>query len=191
MPDALCVVTTNTDPNSIVTAYTQRFCKPWAISDDGLSFLAVWESGVLNGVYKGHEVTEGFILTAYLDNVGIPTVGCGHRIYPADKIKVGDTISLERARAFKKQAIDLVEDRINSDVKVPLFQFEYDALASIIFNCGQNDGAKEIVKKTNTAEYGKMFDYILKYRVGTNKGVGHRCFAEARLFAAGAYDASH
>lgn len=191
MTEPLCVCTTNTDPNSMYTAYSSRHCKPWKLSDDGVSFIAVWESGVLNGKYDGRDVVEGFVLTAYLDNVGIPTVGCGHRIWPDDHIKVGDTITLERAREFKRKTLDKVENRLNSDVNVPLFQFEYDALCSIVYNCGENSGSKEIIKKVNSGHYDEMFDYILKYRVGTNKGVKHRRFGEARMFDAGVYDASH
>ncbi|MFL9965791.1 lysozyme, partial [Paraburkholderia sediminicola] len=79
-------------------------------------------------------VTLGFILKAYLDNVGIPTVGCGHRIVPADNVRVGQTISLERAREFKKHDVERMERRLNCDVHVPLFQFEYDSLVSIVYN---------------------------------------------------------
>jgi GH24 family phage-related lysozyme (muramidase) len=193
MTDPLHECVTNIDPNSNVNIYTTRYCKPRKISDDGVSFIAVWESGTLNGKYAGRDVVEGFILTAYLDNVGIPTVGCGHRILQSDHIKVGDTITLDRAREFKRKAINEVEGKINTDLNVPLFQFEYDALCSIIYNCGTGDGAKGILKKFNTGDHihGNVFDYVSKYRVGTNKGVAHRRFAEARLFETGVYDASH
>jgi len=193
MTGALHECVTNNDPNSSVDVYTTRYCKPWKISDDGVSFIAVWESGTLNGRYAGHDVVEGFILTAYLDNVGIPTVGCGHRILPSDDIKIGDTITLERARKFKNIAIDEVERKINQSLMVPLFQFEYDALCSIIYNCGAGDGARDICKKLNTGDHihGDIWDYISTYRVRHNKGVMHRRFAEARLFVSGVYDASH
>jgi GH24 family phage-related lysozyme (muramidase) len=191
MSDPLHECITNTDPNSNVNVYSTRYCKPWKLSDDGISFIAVWESGTLNGKYDGRDVVEGFVLTAYLDNVGIPTVGCGHRIWPSDHIKVGDTITLERAREFKRKSIEKVENRLNSDVKVALFQFEYDSLCSVVYNCGENDGSTEIIKKVNSGHFDKMFDYILKYRVGTNRGVKRRRFAEARMFEAGIYDASH
>ncbi|TDN62569.1 lysozyme [Paraburkholderia sp. BL10I2N1] len=191
MPDALATAVTNTSPNSSVNVQTGRLSKPWFVSNDGLSFIAVWESGTLNGIYGGHKVIEGFILMAYRDNVGIPTVGCGHRILPSDHINVGDTISLERARNLKKKAIEQVEKRLNSDIKVPLYQYEYDALVSIVYNCGAGDGAKEIIKKINSEHYKEMPDYILHYRVGTNKGVGNRRVAESRLFKSGVYDASH
>ncbi|WP_429402342.1 glycoside hydrolase family protein [Paraburkholderia sp. MM5482-R1] len=84
-----------------------------------------------------------------------------------------------------------VERRLNADVKVPLFQFEYDALVSIVYNCGSGDGASEIIRKVNSGHYDDMHDFILTYRVGTNRGVKNRRIAEARLFVSGVYDASH
>ncbi|SAL52209.1 lysozyme [Caballeronia arvi] len=192
MTDALCTATTNTDPNSNRTVYASRLCKPWAVSNDGLSFLAVWESGVLNGKsFLGLQVTEGFILTVYKDNRGLPTVGCGHLVVAADKLKVGDTITLDKAREFKKKAIDEIEARLNRDIRVPLFQFEYDSLVSILYNAGSFKGADEIIKKINSGHYDKLFDYILTYRIGHNNGLRPRRFSEARLFASGVYDASH
>ncbi|MBC8748733.1 GH24 family phage-related lysozyme (muramidase) [Paraburkholderia sp. WC7.3g] len=191
MSDALGAALTDTNPNSLVILQSDRIGKPWHVSPDGLSFTAVWESGALNGVYRGHQVTEGFILKAYRDNVGIPTVGCGHRIVPADRIEVGQVISLERARAFRRRNVTEVERRLNAGVKVPLFQFEYDALVSIVYNCGSGDGASEIIRKVNTGHYDDMHGFILTYRVGTNRGVKNRRIAEARLFVSGVYDASH
>ncbi|WP_156966157.1 lysozyme [Paraburkholderia bannensis] len=190
--DALCVATTNTIADSIRTVYTSRLCKPWKISDAGLSFLAQWESGMLNGInFQGHTVVEGFILKAYRDNRGIPTVACGHRITPVDQIEVGQTISLERARAFKRRDVQAAEHRLNRDVRVPLFQFEYDAAISIVFNSGANDGADELVKKLNVGRYDDLFSFILSYRIGSNPGLPPRRYSEARLFASGVYDASH
>jgi GH24 family phage-related lysozyme (muramidase) len=84
-----------------------------------------------------------------------------------------------------------MERRLNDDVHVPLFQFEYDALVSVVYNCGPNSGADEIIRKVNTGNYSGMFDFILTYRVGSNLGLPPRRYSEARLFASGIYDASH
>jgi lysozyme len=192
MSDPLVTATTTTDPESAVTVYSARNGKSWQVSDDAMRFIAVLESGLINGKnYLGHHVTDGFILSVYLDNRGFPTVGCGHLVLATDKLKEGDVITLERAREFLKSDLARVEKRLNRDVRVPLYQFEYDALASIIFNCGHNDGADKIIDKTNTGEYDKLFDYILPYRIGKNHNLKRRRFCEARLFAAGVYDARH
>lgn len=191
MPDALATAVTNTNPNSCVNVQCSRIGKPWQLSPDGISFIAVWESGLLNGTFAGHKVTEGFILRAYLDNKGIPTVGCGHRIQPGDNIDVGDIITLERAREFKKKAFREIEARLNKDIHVPLHRFEYDAICSISYNCGAYGGSDDLVRKINTGVYSKMHDYILAYRVGNNGGVANRRRSEANLFSTGIYNASH
>lgn len=192
MPDALATAVTNTNPNSCVNVYCMRFGKPWNVSANGLSFLATWESGTLNGRnWEGHYVTDGFILKAYRDNKGIPTVGCGHRILASDNIQIGQTITLERAREFKRRNVSRMEQRLNNDVHLPLFQFEYDALVSVAYNCGENSGSDELIRMINTGHYEKMFDVIRTYRVGDNSNLLPRRFSEARLFASGVYDASH
>lgn len=178
-------------PSSCIGIYCGRNNRPWKTSNDGLSFISVWESGVLNGTYKGHQVTEGFILKAYRDNVGIPTVAAGHRIVPGDHIAVGETITLDRAREFKKRDLQRMERRINRDVDVELYQFEYDALVSIIWNCGPGYGADDIIDKMNEGNYRAMYDYILTFRVGNNSKLLGRRYSEARLFASGVYDAAH
>ncbi|SMG21012.1 lysozyme [Paraburkholderia susongensis] len=102
MPDALATAVTNTNPNSCIEASCDRYGKPWKLSDDGIRFMAVCESGVLNGTYMGMPVVDGMILKVYVDNKGYPTVAFGHKVLPSDHLHVGDTISVERARELKK-----------------------------------------------------------------------------------------
>ncbi len=46
---------------------------------------------------------EGYRLDVYLDSVGKPTVGIGHLVVAADKLKVGDKIDDARAMEFFKK----------------------------------------------------------------------------------------
>nr|WP_240702133.1 glycoside hydrolase family protein [Trinickia terrae] len=80
---------------------------------------------------------------------------------------------------------------MNRYVRVPLFQFEYDAMVSVVFNCGAYKGADALIEEINAGYYEKMFDFILPYRIGRNVNLKHRRFQEARLFASGVYDAAH
>lgn len=198
MPDALGAAVTNTDPNSCVVVRSGRLCKPWAASSQILTFMAVWESGRLNGITRvfrsGHPhidvpVSEGFILVVYPDNHGNPTVGCGHLVLPEDNLHLGQTISIERARKFLKKDLQRAEHAINSKVHVPLFQHEYDALASISFNAGAGHAADELTRCVNQGNYGNMPDYIEHFRRGSS--LHQRRKAEARVFSKGVYDASH
>lgn len=192
MQEVICTAPTNNTLESCVTAQVNRSWKPWRVSDEGLSFIAEWESGVLNGVnFLGYTVTDGFVLKAYLDEVGIPTVGCGHRILPDDEIQIGQEISLDRARAFKRHDVSVAERRINADVRVPLFQYEYDALVSVVYNCGSGSGASALINKVNAGDYSLFHDFLLTYRVGHSRGLRVRRASEARLFASGIYNASH
>jgi lysozyme len=52
MSEPLATALTNTDPNSCVTACTQRLGKPRQASNQCLPFLGEWESGRMNGVTR-------------------------------------------------------------------------------------------------------------------------------------------
>lgn len=113
------------NPCSIVTRYSRRLTKPWKVSNELISFLGVWESGILNGKnFQRHDVTDGLILTGYTDDRGHPTVGMGHLIVPADRIRVGQAITLERAREFARRDLEQASSALHRQVGVPLFQFE-------------------------------------------------------------------
>lgn len=188
MPDALGSATTNTNPNSCVNLQSERLCKPWQISDDGIKFIAVCESGVLNGTYMGLPVVDGMILQVYLDSKGNPTVGLGHLVIPSDHLKVGDTITVERARELAKNNFAEAESAVNRRINVPLNQHEYDSLVSVAFNAGPGGGAAKLVDKVNTGEYSKLPAFIRLYRAHE---IEWRRNLEARLFETGNYDATH
>ncbi|WP_322028449.1 lysozyme [Paraburkholderia sp. J76] len=182
MPDPLGSAETNTDPNSCVNLQSGRICKPWTISADGVTFMAVLESGVLNGTYMGLPVVDGMILEVYVDSKGYPTVALGHKVRPEDKLKVGDKITIERAREFTKENFDECESAINRRIKVPLNQYEYDALVSIAYNAGPAGGIAKLVDKVNTGSYAAIPAYIKTYRA---HGIEWRRALEARLLKQG------
>lgn len=197
MPDAIATAVTNTDDSSCVDAYCTRIGKPWALSAEGYRFIAVLESGILNGTYKGLPVVDGFFVQVYDDGYGIPTVGLGHKVIPEDKLKLGDTITVERAKEFLTINLSPVEAVINREVKVALHQYEYDALVSILFNSGiyrrPNDpwsGTRSefLASNLNKGDYKKMTKIIEAFIAHRVPG---RRRAEARLFERGDYVATH
>lgn len=85
---------TNTTKDSTKPGTTDRVGKPWRVSNNLLQFLGIWESGIQNGENFAHQiVTNGFILKVYNDSRGLPTVGAGHLVLAADKLKLGDEIT--------------------------------------------------------------------------------------------------
>lgn len=185
----------NLTVNAVTEGKTERLAKIWSVSNQGIAFMAEWESGVYNGVYKRHKVTEGMILTVYNDGYGLPTVGLGHLVLAEDHLKLGDTISLERARQLARKDLGKAEKPLNSRVNVPLYQHEYDALVSILFNTGAGKGKNEKVARVdlfakilNQGKYDKVPDFIKNFIA---KRVPYRRVTEAKLFKDGIYNAKH
>lgn len=81
---------------------------------------------------------EGCRLTPYQDTVGVWTDGVGntHGVVPN-----GPPITMEKAVEDLRRNMAWVEGSINSKVLVPLEQFEFDALASFVFNVGEGQFA--------------------------------------------------
>lgn len=59
---------------------------------------------------------EGFSLRVYNDSLGNPTVGWGHLVLPQDNLRLGDYITLEKAKEFfrddSKDAIDAAFEQV-------------------------------------------------------------------------------
>lgn len=181
--------TTNTVAGSQKTGSTDRLAKPWTVSEKLLRFIGIWENGVENGKnFAKQTVTNGFILTVYNDSRSLPTVGCGHLVIVADKLKVGDSITIDKAKEFLKSDLETAEKAINEKVKIPLHQREYDALVSIAFNTGRS-GALKLIDKVNEGDYKLIPKEIERYRTGG--GNKARRASEANLFESGNYDATH
>jgi lysozyme len=91
---------------------------------------------------KGVEVLrdrEGCRLDAYLDSVGVWTIGVGHTAAAGEPIPcAGMTITQEDADALFDEDLDEYEEAVNSVIGEPMEQYEYDAFVSICFNIGQS-----------------------------------------------------
>lgn len=109
---------------------------------------------------------EGEKTTAYQDTRGIWTIGVGHTT-AAGAPKVVKGLKITKAQSDEILARDLgdVEDCINSSVKVPLTQNQFDALASLIFNIGEPAFKKStLLKKLNIKEYAAAADQFLVWK---------------------------
>jgi lysozyme len=180
--------TTNTTPDSIQVVTVKRLGKPWHASTALLPFLGELENGTMNGTnFARQKVEDGFILTVYNDSKKLPTVGCGHLVTAADKLKTGEKITKDQAKEFLKSDLKSAEMAVNNLVDVPLYQYEYDALVSFTFNAGAH-GAKPLLKVVNGGKYEELPSVIPKAK---QKGNEWRRALEANLFKTGVYDATH
>ncbi|MBV5279298.1 MAG: lysozyme [Campylobacteraceae bacterium] len=184
--------TGNTTTESLVEGKTERLWKPWKLSNQGIAFLGELESGVLNGKnFKGQNVTDGMILKVYNDSRNLPTVGMGHLVLPEDRLRVGDIISLDRAREFVRKDKAIAVKAVNSKVNVPLYQYEFDALVSIVLNAGSGKGATDLSIIVNVGDYVETAEKMkLFYTKSGTTNVWRRSL-ESKLFSTGVYDAKH
>lgn len=111
---------------------------------------------------------EGLRLTAYVDPVGVLTIGWGHTGADVDP---GQTIT-------KKQAEDLLiadlvhhEEYVDQIVEVPLNDNQRSALVSFAFNVGNGALASStLLRKLNDGDYSGAADEFLRWVKGTVNG---------------------
>jgi len=98
---------------------------------------------------------EGNILKAYKDSVGVLTIGVGHTTAAgAPAVTPGMTITAAQSDEILTRDLKDCENHINSLVKVPLTQNQFDALVSFVFNIGWPGFAKStLLKKLNVKDY--------------------------------------
>lgn len=127
---------------------------------------------------------EGKRLVAYQDSVGVWTIGYGHT-----------KTAYEGRLAIKKTcerllAEDLVEfeEYVDTLVKVPLTQNQFDALVSWTFNLGSgNLQESTMLRKLNYGDYESVPDEMRRWNKAGGEvleGLTRRREAEALLFAA-------
>lgn len=95
---------------------------------------------------EGLSLTETFEscrLIAYPDIKGVPTIGWGH----TQNVKLGDTCTQAQADAWLLQDVQHAVTTVNTLVKTPLTQHEFDALVDFVFNCGTGNFASSTMLK--------------------------------------------
>lgn len=74
---------------------------------------------------------EGVKLSAYKCPAGVPTIGVGH----TKGVVMGQTITIEQAESLLKGDLLPIESYLH-ELKMPLTQGQFDALADFAFNLG-------------------------------------------------------
>lgn len=111
------------------------------------------------------EQREGFVLHAYRDSRGIPTIGVGHTsMAGAPHVYMG--LHITRDEADRILARDLVqfEDAVNHAIKKPMTQNEFDAMVSLAFNIGAHGfTGSTVVHRFNLGEKDGAADAFLMW----------------------------
>ena len=137
------------------------------ISKSGIDLIAKW---------------EGFRSNAYLDVVGVWTIGYGH----TKGVRPGDTITKTEAKKWLESEIERHVAKFDTYIKVPLTQGQFDALASFHYNLGANilkgTGLLDAINKQDWESASKQ---MLLYNKGGGRiiqGLVNRRKEESELF---------
>ena len=116
---------------------------------------------------------EGLRLAAYLDSVGIWTIGYGTTVYPnGKKVAKGDTCTEAQANEFKANDLKKFVPAVSSLVQVPVTQNQFDSLVSLTYNIGVGAiGGSTLIKKLNVKDYKGAAEQFLVWNKGRVKGV--------------------
>lgn len=137
---------------------------------------------------------EGIVPAPYFDSVGVLTYGIGHTknaggLDPASMpLAMPRDIEAAIDHAVKLFRTDLAsyEARVNAAIKVPLTQWEFDALVSFDFNTGGIHRAK-LTKSINALDPNAKAKFMGWLRPPE---IRKRRTAEMNLFHTGNYDAN-
>ncbi len=115
---------------------------------------------------------EGNKLTAYVDSVGVLTIGVGHTSSAgAPKVTKGMKITAAESDAILSRDLATFERAVEGTVKVPVNQSQFDALVSLAFNIGGGAFAKSsLVRKLNAGDTRGAADAFLSWNKGKVNG---------------------
>ena len=125
---------------------------------------------------------EGFRNTAYLCPANVWTIGYGH----TKTAKPGMCISTVQGEELLRKDVEKFENAVNTLVKVPLNQNQFDALVSFAYNVGVGAfGKSTLLRLLNQGEYQRAAKQLHRWvRGGGRKlpGLVRRRKAEYDLF---------
>lgn len=96
------------------------------------------------------------------------TIGFGH----TDGVEQGDTVNAQEALDLLGKDLKWVEETINTHVKVPLLQCQYNALASFVYNVGAaNFVSSSLLKALNRLDYAEVDRQWMRWKYFKGKPV--------------------
>jgi lysozyme len=107
---------------------------------------------------------EGARNKAYKDSKGLWTIGVGHLIKPDEQHLITATLTDEQVAELLRSDLKWCSKAVESSVKVPLTQSQFDALYSLCFNIGETAFRKStVVRKINENDLQGAADAILMW----------------------------
>jgi lysozyme len=129
--------------------------------------------------------SEGFRTHTYLDVVGIPTIGYGHRLVHPECFPNG--IQESQAAGILARDVCEAEQAVGRLVKVALSQGQFDALVDFCFNLGSGKLAgSTLLKELNAGRHDVAGEQLLRWDhagVQENAGLKARREAEFQLWS--------
>jgi lysozyme len=106
------------------------------------------------GVVEAIKQYEGLSLNAYLDPVGVPTIGYGATTYPdGSPVRLGDQITATEAEELLYWHLEQVAHEVDALVTVPLAVHERAALLDFTYNVGSANLARStLLQKLNQGD---------------------------------------
>jgi lysozyme len=130
------------------------------------------------------------VLSAYVDSVGVLTIGYGHT---GHDVKLGDRITEEDAEELLLEDVGSRNPGIARLIRVPLDQNRYDALVSFAYNLGTGALAgSTLLRCVNASDFkAAALEFPKWSHAGGMElaGLLKRRVAELHIFTAGDYSA--
>ena len=147
-------------------------------SENGIKFIASWET---------------FQPVPYDDGYGYMTAGFGHKILAGENFSGG--VTEEQGYEILSKDLAIAENEVNRRVTVALYQNEFDALVSLVFNIGTgNFRSSTLLKMLNQDHKSLAADQFLLWKKSAgkeSKGLLKRRVAERDIFLNGHYVFEH
>ena len=130
---------------------------------------------------------EGFEARAYLDAVGVPTIGYGHtRTVSADDVNAGRQIDEQTAESLLQEDCDSAQADVERYIDAELNDNQFSALVSFVFNLG--GGAlrgSTLRRRLNAGDYDAVPSELARWVYAGGRvlnGLVRRRRAEGELF---------
>jgi lysozyme len=149
------------------------------VSDAGLKLIKSFE-GCEKKAGRGH-------FRAYVDPVGIPTIGWGHTNATGRQFDLTAVWTQAECDDALREDLEKFEAGVRNLVRVELEPFQFDALVSFAYNCGiGNLKSSTLLRKVNKGDFAGAASEFGKWNKAGGRvlpGLTRRRAAEATLFA--------